>query len=265
MKISVVIPCYKEGRAVAVTVGRLLQVLRAQPLVTDYEVLLVVERSDSNTLQVAQQLAQAEERVYVMANDRRYGKGYTVKRGILQSTGDLILVNDADLPVDLSRYFGYMLHLMSGEHVGAVYLTAFGDKTDKKKRGFLRAEMTYGLFSLRRWFLQHTISDTQLGCKLYHGDMARYLIRFVDEPGFLYELQMTDMIEWEQYRIEECNVRIPQFSRESSVTAGTIVKNAYAFFAYTFHKRNKLLGTHMDGQPGGAYQGEERLKRWHNR
>lgn len=247
MKLSVVLPCYKEGRAIERTVGHLFQIINADPYIYECEIILVVEKSTSDTLDVALKLQAGDSRIHVLANDDCYGKGFSVRRGVLCSKGDLVLVNDADLPVDVSRYFPLMMNLISGDHVGAVYLTAFGDKTDFRKRGFLRAEMTYALFALRRWFLKHTISDTQLGCKLYHGDLARSLMMMVDEPGFLYEIEMTDLIDWSGYRIEECAVRIPRFSRESSVSSKTVAANLIAFFKYTLFKRKKLFRHQLFG------------------
>lgn len=247
MKLSIVLPCYKEGRVIERTVGQLFQMISADSYITDCEIILVVEKSTTDTLNVACKLGEGDRRIQVLANDECYGKGYSVRRGVMHSRGDLVLVNDADLPVDVSRYFPLMMNLVLGEQVGAVYLTAFGDKTDFRKRGFLRAEMTYLLFALRRWFLKHTISDTQLGCKLYHGDLVRNLMPMVDEPGFLYELEMTDLIDWSGYRIEECAVRITQFSRESSVTSKTVVANLIAFFKYSLFKRKKLFNRQLFG------------------
>jgi glycosyltransferase involved in cell wall biosynthesis len=214
--------------------------------VDDYEIILVVEKSETDTLQIAEKLAIDNSFIKVLANDRCYGKGYSVRRGTLNSTGDLILVIDADLPVDLPRYFDFMILLISQSLVGAVYLTAFGDKTDYRKRGWLRAELTFGLFALRRWFLKQSITDTQLGCKLYNGNLARSLFQHITEVGFLYELQMTDMLEFSGYTIEECSVRIPVFSRESSVSVKIIAKNFITFFYYCLYIRKSMRKAHKD-------------------
>jgi glycosyltransferase involved in cell wall biosynthesis len=242
MRLSVVIPCYKEGISIKKTVETVTRILCSNGLdEKDFEVILVVEKSYSAAQSYALRLEQAYSHVKVAYNDAQYGKGYTVKRGILMSGGDTVFVLDADLPVDLEKYYPLMDLLIQSPQTGAVYLTALGDKTSAKKRGTLRALTTFGLFTLRTIFLGVHITDTQFGCKLYRGDVIRKMMPFVNEPGFLYELLITDLISESGYDIEECSARIRKFSTESSVTLKAILHNSLTFLKYILFKRERVL------------------------
>ncbi|WP_438444783.1 glycosyltransferase [Gorillibacterium sp. sgz5001074] len=240
MDLSIVIPCYKEGRVLSETVRYIKTLAEHTPEIGTFEIILVVEKSESDTLAVARELAASNPCVTVLDNDRCYGKGYSVRRGVLASSGKMILVNDADLPVPLEKYLGIMLWLSKSEKVGAVYVTAFGDKVCSRTRGFGRSAMTLGLFVLRKLVLGHRISDTQFGCKLYHGDLARRLFLRLTETGFLYELEMTDLIEMSGYLIEECSVRLTHLSEESSVNLRAVWSSLIGFADYALVKRRAI-------------------------
>ena len=242
MYLSVVIPCYREADALRNTVEALMNLLQVQGLTEErFEIVIVVEYSNSGTLEVAKRLAEQRTEVRVLANDKKYGKGYSVRRGVMESLGAFILVVDADLPVNLMKYFPIMRSLIEQENVASVYAVALGDKTSIRKRGFLRANVSFALFNFRRWLLDQYITDTQLGCKLYVGEVIRRCIQQVDEVGFLYEIQLTDLLLREGALIEECSVRIDSFSEKSSVNLWEVFRNAIRFFSYILFERRRLM------------------------
>ncbi|KUP03940.1 hypothetical protein Q73_16540 [Bacillus coahuilensis m2-6] len=237
MKYSVVIPCYKEEKILEKTVLTLQNILKLE----DFEIIITVEQNPSHTITVAKNLRRKYRNVKVLENNNQYGKGYSVKRGVLMSKGEMVLVVDADLPVNLAKYFSYIITLIDDPQVGAVYVSSLGDKTCRRKRGVIRSEASFWLFFLRRLFLNQGITDTQLGCKLYKGSIAREIFSYVDEKGFLYELQVTDLLLNFGFQIEECIVRINWFSEQSSVDVSNLFKSTIKFFSYSLIGRHRLL------------------------
>lgn len=236
--ISLVIPCYNEARVIEKSVKSLTDFFSSR--VEDFEIILIIEKSTDETLNLARKIGQKDSRVRIIENDRRYGKGYSVRRGILDSTGDYVFVIDADIPIDIDKYIPVMLMLVKEAGIGAVYATAISDKSDPQKRGLLRAAISFCLFAFRRWLLHQDISDSQLGCKIYNGSAIRQIVYYVQENNFLYELYITDLLTLLGYRIEECAVRIDRFSTESSVNSFTIIKSVVELINYLV-KRRKLL------------------------
>ncbi|MHB1042021.1 MAG: glycosyltransferase [Eubacteriales bacterium] len=245
---SVVIPCYNESSVLEGTVATLHDILPGK--CERYEIILVIERSPDDTLDIAKEL----ERRYpciirVLENDRQYGKGYSVRKGISASKGDLVLVVDADLPVELRRYLPVMLILNDNNKTGAVYATAISDKSDPVKRGVARATISYLLFGARRWLMGQDISDSQLGCKLYRGDVVRSCVDYVTADGYLYDFYLTDLITASGFRIEECTVRIEKFSSKSSVNPWNLMQSVVAFARYMFSERKKIYGVYNQKVP----------------
>lgn len=239
---SVIVPCYKENQVLAESVYALCRVFAQHGVEQqDMEVLLVVEKSEYGTIDVARSLEAELPHVRVLENDRCYGKGYTVRRGVLETRGEYVLVVDADLPVNLEKYFPLMNVLLAQNNVGAVYATALRDKTNHRKRGAFRAEVTFALYLLRRWGLGQTITDSQFGCKLYKGDAVRTCIEIVEESGFLYEIMLTDLLLLKGFEIEECSVSIDSFAEVSSVNVWSVLKSIVLFGHYTLVGRKKLM------------------------
>ena len=97
MKVSVVIPVYDEVGTVAEVVGR---VRAAQP---EAEVIVVDDGSRDGTVEVLRKLGQ-DGGVKVLFQDRNRGKGAALRRGFAEATGDVIIVQDADLEYDPMEY-----------------------------------------------------------------------------------------------------------------------------------------------------------------
>lgn len=242
MEISVVIPCYNEADVLDKSVEEVIKTLESSNCPLEYyEIILVIEKCSDKTLEIAQSLKEANPKVRVLANDNKYGKGYSVRRGVMDSKGDYVLVVDADLPLDLQRYFDIMIKLIESPKSAAVYCTALWDKIDNKKRNTVRAVTSLGLFLLRKTFLRQDISDSQLGCKLYEGDVVRECFEKISVNNFLYEIYLTDLIFSRGYNIDECAVRIDYFSEKSSVRVNNILASVVTFFKYALFERKKIF------------------------
>lgn len=242
MYLSIVIPCYNEEEVLEKSVQQLINIMNNTPYVLgNFEIILVIEQGTDNSLEKAQELAERYSCIKVLSNDGKYGKGFSVKKGVLNSTGEFVLVTDADLPINLEKYLGIMFALLNySSESAAVYATAIWDKIDFKKRKFLRSLTSLSLLMLRRLILNQDISDSQLGCKLYRSGPLKQCIRRVDVNGFLYEIYLTDLLFYSGYKIEECAVRIDTFSDKSSVKISDIFSSAAVFFKYSFRVRKEL-------------------------
>ena len=93
-KLSVIVPVYDERNTVVEIVRR----MRAVDLPVELEILIVDDGSTDGTRDVLRQLA--DSTVRVIMHDRNQGKGAAIRSGLQQVTGDLVLVQDADLEYD---------------------------------------------------------------------------------------------------------------------------------------------------------------------
>ena len=93
-KLSVIVPVYDERNTVVEIVRR----MRAVELPLDLEIVIVDDGSTDGTRDVLRQLA--DSTVRVVMHDRNQGKGAAIRTGLGHVSGDLVLVQDADLEYD---------------------------------------------------------------------------------------------------------------------------------------------------------------------
>ncbi|PKM95087.1 MAG: hypothetical protein CVU84_07135 [Firmicutes bacterium HGW-Firmicutes-1] len=243
MYVSIVIPCYNESASLEASVTSIHHTvtLYYEVFFNEFEIILVVEKSSDNTLEIARKLETKYKQVRVLENDATYGKGYSVRRGVLESLGQYIFVVDADLPINLYKYIRIMMLLIEDPKAAAIYCTALWDKINFKKRKKIRALTSIGLFILRKLILKQGVSDSQFGCKLYEGDVARMCFNDVKVNNFLYEIYVTDWILSKGYHIDECAVSVESFSKNSTVKLSSIVNSFFTFMRYALFERRRFM------------------------
>src|SRR6201999_2680090 len=95
VRLSAVIPCYREGQSVPVMHERLCAVF-AQ-LGVDYEIIFVDSGSPDDTPQVLEELAARDRRVTVVRHTRAFGSQSAYSSGMRLASGDAVILLDGDL------------------------------------------------------------------------------------------------------------------------------------------------------------------------
>ncbi len=114
MKLSVVIPCYNESNTIKHIVEKILKV----PL-EDVEIIIIDDGSSDGTTQILKHEIEPliEKVIY---HDKNLGKGAALRSGFKRVTGDIIIIQDADLEYDPQDYIK-MLHAIQHNDTPVVY------------------------------------------------------------------------------------------------------------------------------------------------
>ncbi len=99
-KLSILIPVYNEER----TVTELVEAVQAVKLDLEKEIIIVDDSSKDNTYSILENLQKQNPAIHLFRNPQNKGKGYSVRKGIKEATGDIIIIQDADLEYDPSEY-----------------------------------------------------------------------------------------------------------------------------------------------------------------
>lgn len=100
-KLSVIIPCYNEAETLEIIVE---EVLAVDISPTKKEIIIIDDHSKDNSKQTIERLAKKYKEVKGIYQATNQGKGAALKRGFMESTGDVVIVQDADREYDPRDY-----------------------------------------------------------------------------------------------------------------------------------------------------------------
>lgn len=99
MKLSIIIPCYNEDRTVETIITKINQTVKYEK-----EIIVVDDFSNDKSFEILNRLYKENKIQHLIKNEKNYGKGYSVRQGIKKVTGQIILIQDADLEYDPNDY-----------------------------------------------------------------------------------------------------------------------------------------------------------------
>lgn len=190
VELSVVIPAYNEASRLGDTLERTLRYLESRG--HSFEVLVVDDGSADATVEVAGDYA--HRGVWVLELARNRGKGAALRHGVVASSGERVLLSDADLSTPIQE-------LERLEPLLATADVVLGSRGVEGSRVEVRQpwhrEAMGRLFNLIIRLLGFgDFRDTQCGFKLLRGDVARSLFPLLTIERFAYDVELV----WEAQR-----------------------------------------------------------------
>ena len=114
-RLSIVIPAYNESTRIEAALERVMACVDEQGW--DAEVLVVDDGSKDNTSTIVAKWMERYPRLHLIKNPGNRGKGYSVRNGLLQAAGDVVLFTDADLSSPMEEANRLMAALDQGADV----------------------------------------------------------------------------------------------------------------------------------------------------
>ncbi|HUF77584.1 MAG TPA: glycosyltransferase family 2 protein [Thermoanaerobaculia bacterium] len=203
MKLSVVIPVYNE----AATVEELLDRVRAVELAgVEKEILVVDDASTDGTGEALRRLGEswgAAGGLRILTHPVNRGKGAALATGFAAATGDLVLIQDADLEYDPGEYPKLVRPIVEG-HADVVYGSRFTGSQAHRVLYFWHYLGNRFLTLLSNAFTNLNLSDMETCYKVFRREVLAGLT--IEEPRFGFEPEITAKIAAGRWRIYEVGI-----------------------------------------------------------
>ncbi|MFT3806881.1 glycosyltransferase family 2 protein [Arenimonas sp.] len=197
MKLSVVIPCYNE----TATIVALLEAVRAAPW-PDIEVIVVDDCSTDGSRDLLQAMQPALYDRLVL-HERNAGKGAALRSGIAAATGDVVLIQDADLEYDPREYPRLLAPIVEGE-ADVVYGSRFIGSGPHRVLYFWH-RLGNGLLTLMsNMFTNLNLTDMETCYKVFRREIIQSVR--IEENRFGFEPEITAKIARMNCRIYEIGI-----------------------------------------------------------
>ena len=191
INLSVVIPCYNEEKTISIIVER----IKAQKNLL-IEIIIIDDHSNDNTLNELSKIAQIYPDIKIVRHEKNRGKGSALKSGIKLATGNIILIQDADLEYDPNDYHNLLQPFIETD-ADVVYGTRFKGGKYVRLHFFWHYLANKILTTITNIVTNLCMSDMETGYKVFKSDIIKSLK--LNENSFGIEPEITVKLAKKKY------------------------------------------------------------------
>jgi dolichyl-phosphate beta-glucosyltransferase len=203
VKLSLVIPAYNEAGRIGGTMARVCEYLERQPY--DWELIVVIDGGPKAAADEARVASGSRANVRVIENDVNRGKGYSVRRGFHEATGDRLAFIDADLSLPIDGLEGMMARFDAGADVVIASRTAPGSRVEGAPPA--GRDVMSKVFNIAvQTIAVPGIKDTQCGFKGFTARAAKAIFGVAKSDRFGFDVEALYLARKHGFRIDELPV-----------------------------------------------------------
>ena len=197
ISLSVVIPCYNE----VATIEQVIDAVLSAPM-AEKEVILVDDGSTDGTAELIR--TKLESRVdRVIFHDRNQGKGAALRSGFAVVSGDVVLVQDADLEYDPRDYAKLLAPIVEGR-ADVVFGSRFVGGESHRVFFFWHSVVNHTLTLLSNMLTDLNLTDMEVCYKVFRREVLQQIA--IEEDRFGFEPEITAKVARMKCRIYEVGV-----------------------------------------------------------
>lgn len=192
-QLSVVIPAYNEAVRLGRNIENVIDYLAKN--FPSHELIVVDDGSTDNTAEIVKKY----KNIRLISYTPNQGKGYAIRMGVSQTSGETVLFMDADLSTPLSEIPKIMDKLKYGD----IVIGSRGKSDAPAHRqiaSFIFDQVKYLMVGLRR------LRDTQCGFKVFKGEIARKLFAMGRINRFMFDVEILYLAEKFGFKIDEMQI-----------------------------------------------------------
>ena len=236
MKISVIIPCFNEEKTITNLVGRVLKSL----INMNKQIVIVDDCSTDNTFKILQELSALDKSINIVSHSSNQGKGAAIRTALLSVTGDIVIIQDADLEYNPSEFPKLLKPIIDGD-ADVVYGSRFKSGDAARVIYFWHRLGNLILTFLSNMFTNLNLTDMETCYKVFRKEVLNQIV--IKENRFGIEPEITAKIAKIRPRLRIYEVGISYYGRTyeegKKITYKDGFRAIYAIIKYNlFYKSN---------------------------
>jgi glycosyltransferase involved in cell wall biosynthesis len=189
-KLSILVPCYNEAAFIIQVIQKILDTPLQYPLTK--EIIVVDDASTDNSNETIQKfISQHPGSLTLLQNEKNSGKGASVMKALQHATGDIVVIQDADLEYDPADYNKLLKPIIEGQ-ADVVFGSRFKGEGPHRVLFYFHTVGNRFLTFLSNLFTQINLTDMETGYKMFRTDMLRQIR--IKEKRFGFEPEVTAKI-----------------------------------------------------------------------
>ena len=196
VKLSVVVPCFNERE----TIHQIVAAVSAVPI--DKEIVIVDDYSTDGTRDELAKLA-GQPGIKVLYHEKNQGKGAALRTGFAGATGDIVIVQDADLEYDPREYAKLVLPIVEGR-ADVVFGSRFAGGESHRVLYFWHSLGNKFLTLLSNMFTDLNLTDMETCYKVFRREVLQQIT--VEENRFGFEPEITAKVAKLRCRVYEVGI-----------------------------------------------------------
>ena len=228
MKISIIIPCFNEEKTLSQIIDKVLKFKSFEK-----EIIIVDDCSEDNTPHIINDLLLKFDEIKSIKHEKNYGKGAGIKSGLEISTGDIILIQDADLEYNPEDYDSLLEPFLKTD-ADVVYGSRFLGGRYVRLSFFWHYVANKFLTTLCNTFTNLNMTDMETGYKLFKSKAIKSID--LKEKSFGIEPEITIKLAKKKYNFYEVPISYSGRSYDEGKKIGLkdAFKAVYCIIRYRF-------------------------------
>jgi glycosyltransferase involved in cell wall biosynthesis len=198
-KLSIIIPCYNEKNTIEIILKKITQNLNNYKFL-NYEILIVDDCSKDGTTQILKKLDN-DNKIVIHFHDKNLGKGAAIQTALRNLTGDIVIIQDADLEYDPSDYHKLLTPFFEA-NADVVYGSRFlGGGKYSRVHFFWHYLANKILTFICNLFTNLNLTDMETGYKAFKSSALKSIS--LKEKTFSFEPEVTIKLSKKKFKFFE--------------------------------------------------------------
>ena len=201
-KLSIIIPCYNEKNTIEIILKKIIQNLNKYKFL-NYEIIIVDDCSTDGTIQILKKL-EKDNKIIIHFHDKNLGKGAAIHTALKHLTGEVVIIQDADLEYDPSDYHKLLAPFFEA-NADVVYGSRFlGGGKYSRVHFFWHYLANKILTFICNLFTNLNLTDMETGYKAFKSSALKSIS--LKEKSFSFEPEVTIKLAKKKFKFFEVPV-----------------------------------------------------------